>query len=59
MHADQHGAVVIPEDVMPVLGEAIKTLLTNEQIIIGPAREPGFDICKLEAAWKIFEEART
>jgi regulator of RNase E activity RraA len=59
VHADQHGAVVIPEDVMPVLGEAIKTLLTNEQIIIGPAREPGFDICKLEAAWKIFEEART
>ncbi len=59
VHADQHGAVVIPEDVMPVLGEAIKTLLTNEQIIIGPAREPGFDIYKLEAAWKIFEEART
>ena len=59
VHADQHGAVVIPEDVMPVLGEAIKTLLSNEQIIIAPAREPGFDIDKLEAAWKIFEEART
>ncbi|RZV39614.1 MAG: RraA family protein, partial [Acidimicrobiales bacterium] len=44
VHADQHGAVVIPEDVMPTLNEAIKTLLKNEQIIIAPAREPGFDI---------------
>jgi len=59
VHADQHGAVVIPEDVMPLLGEAIKTLLSNEQIIIAPARQPDFDIEKLEAAWKIFEEART
>jgi len=59
VHADQHGAVVIPEDVMPTLGEAIKTLLANEQIIIAPAREPGFDIDKLVEAWKVFEEART
>lgn len=59
VHADQHGAVIIPEDVMPVLGEAIKTLLRNEQIIIAPAREPGFNIEKLIEAWKVFEEART
>lgn len=59
VHADQHGAVVIPEDVMPTLADAIKTLLTNEQIIIAPAREPGFNIDKLVEAWKIFEEART
>lgn len=59
VHADQHGAVIIPEDVMPTLSEAIKTLLTNEQIIIAPAREPGFNIDKLVQAWKVFEEART
>lgn len=59
VHADRHGAVIIPEDVMPTLGEAIKTLLRNEQIIIAPAREPGFNIDKLVEAWKIFEEART
>lgn len=59
VHADQHGAVVIPDDVMPTLGEAIKNLLANEQIITAPAREPGFNIDKLVEAWKIFEEART
>ena len=59
VHADQHGAVVIPDDVMPTLGEAIKNLLANEQIITAPARGPGFNIDKLVEAWKIFEEART
>lgn len=59
IHADQHGAVVIPEDVLPNLGEAIETLLSSEKIIIGPAREAGFDIDKLVEAWKKFEEART
>ncbi len=59
VHADQHGAVVIPEEVLPKLGAAIKTLLESEQIILGPARQPGFDIDKLEEAWKAFEKART
>ena len=59
VHADQHGAVIIPEDVLPKLGEAIKTLLAGEQIILGPAREPGFNIDKLLEAWSAFEKART
>ncbi|MEP4051301.1 MAG: RraA family protein [Litorimonas sp.] len=59
VHADQHGAVIIPEEVLSKLGDAIKTLLASEQIIIGPAREPGFNIEKLLEAWKKFEEART
>lgn len=59
VHADQHGAVIIPEAVLPKLGEAIKTLLAGEQIILGPAREPGFNIDKLLEAWKKFEDART
>lgn len=59
VHADQHGAVVIPPEVLPYLGGAIQTLLSSETIIIGPARQPGFDIDVLEAAWKAFEKART
>lgn len=59
VHADKHGAIIIPKDVMPTLGGAIKTLLANEQIIIAPAREPGFNIDILIEAWKEFEEART
>lgn len=59
VHADQHGALVIPMDVLPKLAESIETLLSSEQIILGPARKAGFDIAALEAAWKEFEKART
>lgn len=59
VHADRHGAVVVPADVIPKLGAAIETLLASEQLILGPAREAGFDLEKLETAWAAFEKART
>lgn len=59
IHADRHGALVIPVDVMPLLQSAIETVISNEAIVIGPAREPGFDIEKLETAWAEFESVRT
>lgn len=59
IHADRHGAVVIPEDVIPKLEDAIATVIANENLILGPAREPGFSIEKLEAAWAEFEARRT
>jgi len=34
-------------------------VIRNENIILGPAREPNFNIEKLEAAWVEFEAART
>lgn len=59
IHADRHGAVAIPEDVIPTLDAAIATVFANEAMILGPARAPGFDIEKLEEAWKAFEARRT
>ncbi len=59
IHADRHGAVVIPPDLVPRLRTAIDKLLATEQIILGPAREAGFDIERLETAWAAFERART
>lgn len=59
IHADRHGAIVIPEEVIPHLENAIATVIRNENIILGPAREPNFNIEKLEAAWAKFESART
>ena len=59
VHADRHGAVVIPPDVIPGLRAAIEKLLASEQIILGPARQDGFDIEQLETAWTAFEKART
>ena len=59
IHADRHGALVIPEDVIPNLENSIEKLISTEHIILGPAREPNFNIEKLEIAWKRFENART
>jgi regulator of RNase E activity RraA len=59
IHADRHGAVVIPEPVIKDLAAAIETVVANEAIILGPARKPGFTIEKLEEAWAEFEIRRT
>lgn len=59
IHADRHGAIVVPEPVIPDLEGAVETVIANEAIILGPAREPGFTIEKLEEAWAAFEARRT
>ena len=59
VHADRHGALVIPTEVIPDLQAAIEKLLSTEQLILGPAREEGFDFEKLKAAWSAFEASRT
>jgi len=59
VHADRHGALVVPPDVVGGLEEANKTVIANEAIVLGPARAPGFDIHRLEEAWARFEAART
>lgn len=59
VHADRHGALVIPAEVIPELKKAIETVFESEAIVLGPARDPGFDIIKLEEAWAKFEKART
>ena len=59
IHADRHGALVIPHDTIPDLSMAIQSVIESEAIILGPARQPDFDIHKLEEAWAKFEAART
>ena len=59
IHADRHGALVIPEDVISELRAAIDKVIACEAIVLEPARQPGFDIQKLEEAWAKFEAART
>ncbi|WP_299685943.1 RraA family protein [uncultured Tateyamaria sp.] len=59
IHADRHGALVIPTDVIPSLKQAIETVISCEAIVLGPARAPGFDIDTLEEVWAQFEKART
>ncbi|BDW86369.1 acyltransferase [Roseicyclus marinus] len=59
IHADRHGALVIPPEVVPQLAGAIRKLLETERLILDPARQPGFDFAAFEAAWAAFEKART
>ena len=41
IHADRHGAVVIPDTVIPNLKSSIEKVFASEAIILGPARQPG------------------
>lgn len=59
IHADRHGALVIPPAVIPDLGQAITRLLETERLILDPARDQGFDFAAFERAWSAFERART
>ncbi|TMV09044.1 RraA family protein [Ruegeria sediminis] len=59
IHADRHGGLVIPPEVIPALERAIQKLLETENLILEPARVEGFDFDAFEAAWAEFEKART
>lgn len=52
VHADRHGAIVIPPEVIPDLKGAIETMYAREAKILGPARSPDFSYEKLRAAWE-------
>jgi regulator of RNase E activity RraA len=59
VHADRHGAVVVPGDVVPRLSVAIRKLQETERLVLEPARASGFDFEAFEQAWARFEAART
>ncbi len=50
IHADQHGAVVVPADVAAKVKEAAAQIVRRERVIIDAANEPGFDIDRLRKA---------
>lgn len=50
IHADQHGAVVIPREAAAKLRAAADQIIRRERVIIEAARQPGFNIEKLRAA---------
>ena len=59
VHADRHGALVIPPAVIDDLAEAIQTLFRAELCILEPARKGPMTFEEFEAAWAAFENART
>jgi regulator of RNase E activity RraA len=50
IHADQHGAVVIPNGVCRDVKRAADLISRRERVIISAAQQPGFDIDALRRA---------
>ena len=51
VHADQHGAVVIPHDVAEDVPGAAAAIARREAVIIQASQEPGFNMERLRQAW--------
>lgn len=52
IHADLHGAVVIPAAAVKQLPSAIETIARRERLILDMAREPGFNSAKMRETLK-------
>jgi regulator of RNase E activity RraA len=52
VHADFHGAVVIPADAVRKLPDAIELVARREKVILDIARAPGFTSAKMREALK-------
>ena len=50
VHADMHGAVVIPHDVADKVMDAAAGIARREAVIINAAKQPGFNVQKLREA---------
>ena len=50
IHADRHGAVVIPHDMAGKIPAACDLLARKEAVILDIARKPGFNVTKLKEA---------
>ncbi len=51
VHADQHGAVIIPAAVADKVPDAAAKIQRTERVIISAAKEPGFNMARLKKAW--------
>lgn len=51
IHADRHGAVIIPDEVAAAVPDAIDLCTRKEVPILAAARAPGFNVEKLKQAW--------
>ena len=51
IHADRHGAVVVPAQAVKEIPAAVDLLTRREKVIIDAARSPGFSIARLRQAF--------
>ena len=58
VHADRHGAVVVPAPMLSEIGRAVGRLRASEAVILDPARRGFATFADFERAWSAFEAAR-
>ncbi|MGH8678902.1 MAG: RraA family protein [Burkholderiales bacterium] len=58
VHADQHGAVVIPLEMLDKIPGAIDLMARREKVILDAAKKDGFDLARLREALAASEHIR-
>ena len=59
IHADRHGALVVPEALLGKLPEAIRSLIERERIVLEPARNSErYDFETFRRSWEAFAAKR-
>ena len=58
VHADRHGAIIIPDSIVDSLPRAIEQVMQAEQPVLDAARRSDFSIEKLLEVWQDFEKAK-
>jgi regulator of RNase E activity RraA len=56
IHADRHGAVVIPADAVAKIPEAVDLLTRREKVLIEASKQPGFSVDRLRQAYREQDE---
>ena len=59
IHADRHGAVVIPDDAVAGMQKAVAKLVASEKIVLDAVRGKTLNFEEFESVWAAFEAART
>lgn len=59
IHADQHGAVVVPNDIIPELENGINKLIENENIILTTVKNPDCSFEDFQKGWEGYINTRT
>lgn len=52
VHADRHGAVVVPAEAVAALPEAVDLLMRREALVLEAARDPACTVDRIKEAWR-------
>ena len=56
IHADRHGAVVVPQEAVAEIPQAAALLARREKVVIDASKQPGFSVERLRRAFAEVEE---